>query len=151
MQQVQTSSIRERKLFETTSVEREGQRDVRVLMREGDTSLEKALLDLSTSIKPLYHPNVDSSKMFDNLTEQVREAAERETELLRISNLLSTMTEEVEQTKRQLSTATDCTELQQKELDALKTSYEEMCQLKATTDYEKSAAISERDAAMIQP
>ena len=137
-----------RKLFETTSVEREGQRDVRVLMREGDTSLEKALLDLSTSIKPLYHPNVATKKMFDNLTEQVREAAERETELLRISNLLSATTEEVEQTKRQLSTATDCTELQQKELDALKVAYEEMCQLKATTDYEKSAAISERDAAM---
>ena len=37
---------------------------------------------------------------------------------------------------------------QQKELDALKIAYEEIIQLKATTDYEKTAAISERDASM---
>ena len=78
----------------------------------------------------------------------VREAAERETELLRMSNLLSAAVEEIEQTKRQLNTITDCTELQQKELADLKIAYEEMCQLKATTDYEKGAAVAERDAAL---
>ena len=73
----------------------------------GDTSLERALFDLSTSIKPLYHPNVGREKMFDKLTEQVREAAERETEMLRISNLLAESIQNLEDTKRQLNSVTD--------------------------------------------
>ena len=139
-----------RKLFETTSIARVDPRDKSVLTRGRGTPLEEALFDLSTSIKPLYHPNVDSSKMFDKMTEQVREAAERETELLRISNLLSVAVENMDQSKIQLDSVTELNELQLKELAELKIAYEEleMCQLKATTDYEKGAAVAERGAAM---
>lgn len=82
------------------------------------------------------------------MTEQVREAAERETELLRISNLLAESINSLENTKRQLNSITDSSDVQQKELGDLKIAYEEICQLKATTDYEKGAAIYERDASM---
>ena len=86
--------------------------------------------------------------MFDKLTEQVREAAERETEMLRISNLLAESNKSLEDTKRQLNSITDSSDTQQNELDDLKIAYEEICQLKATTDYEKRAAMSERDESM---
>ena len=36
----------------------------------------------------------------------------------------------------------------QKELDGMKIAYEEICQLKVTTDYKKSAAVSEKGAWM---
>ena len=82
------------------------------------------------------------------MIEQVREATERETELLRLSSLLAESTKNLEDTKGQLDSITDSSNTQQKELDDLKIAYEETCQLKAATDYEKSAAVSERDAWM---
>ena len=137
-----------RKLFEKTPIERPTTRDESARERERRTSLERALFGLSTSIKPLYHPNVGREKMFDKLTVQVREAAERETEMLRISNLLAESIQNLEDTKRLVNSATDSRDETQKELDTLKIQYEEIIQLKATTDYEKTAAISERDASM---
>jgi archaellum component FlaC len=86
--------------------------------------------------------------MFDKMTEQVREAAERETELLRVSNLLAESIQTLGDTKRQMSSIRDSSDAQQQELETLKVAYEEIIQLKATTDYEKTAAISERDAYM---
>ena len=77
------------KLFGKTPTKKPTTSDESARERERDKSLEKALLDLSISIKPLYNPNVGREKMFDKMTEQVREAAERETELLRVSNLLA--------------------------------------------------------------
>ena len=78
----------------------------------------------------------------------MREVAEREAGLLRISNLLAEAVKSMESTKRQLSSVTDNNQVQLKELENLKIAYEAMCQLKATADYERSAAISERDVSM---
>ena len=84
----------------------------------------------------------------DKKSEQVREAAEREQEMLRVTTLLSQTIDEVEQTKSQLHTVNELQEVTHTELGKLKTAYEEMCQLKATTDYEKSAALTEKAGAL---
>ena len=80
--------------------------------------------------------------------EHVREAAEREQEMLRMTTLLSKAIEEAEQTKSQLNSVNDPQEVTLTELTDLKTTYEEICQLKVTTDYERSAALAEKDAAL---
>ena len=82
------------------------------------------------------------------MSEQVREVAEREQEMLRVTTLLSKAVEEAEQTKSQLNSVNDLQEVTVTELTVLKTAYEETCQLKATTDYERSAALAEKDAAL---
>ena len=89
-----------------------------------------------------------SQNIPDKLSEQVREAAEREQEMLRVTTLLSKAVEEAEQTKSQLNSVNDLQEVTVTELTVLKTAYEETCQLKATTDYERSAALAEKDAAL---
>jgi hypothetical protein len=74
--------------------------------------------------------------------------SEREQEMLRVTTLLSQTVAEVEQTKSQLDKVNELLGITQTELANLGTAYEEICQLKATTDYEKSSALAERDAAM---
>ena len=88
-------------MFEKTPTKEPTASDESARERERNTSPERALFGLSISIKPLYHPNVDREKMFDKLIEQVREAAERETELLRVSNILPESFQNLEDTKRQ--------------------------------------------------
>ena len=78
----------------------------------------------------------------------MREAAKREQEMLRVTTLLSETVIEVEQTEAQLNSVNELQEVTLTEMTDLKTAYEEMCQLKATTDYEKSAALAEKDVAL---
>ena len=68
--------------------------------------------------------------------------------MLRVTTLLSKAVEEAEQTKSQLNSVNDLQEVTVAELTDLKTAYAEICQLKATTDYERSAALAEKDAAL---
>ena len=90
--------------------------------------------------KPLNHPNTVTRKLFDILPLQTQEAATREAHMLKLSTDLAESREESTQTCSQLQSLTDLLDVKVTELTEMTQQYEEMCQLKATSDHEKEEA-----------